>query len=97
MWNEIVKALKEDSNIDINTVKIQYIKQHNLEDAVVACNCFLCDLYACNKCPLYYKQGCACVGVQPYNLFAIASDPYTKYSRVDAAEEIRDCVINWRY
>ena len=94
MWNEIVEALKEDSSIDINIVKRQYIQQHNLENAAVTCNCFLCDLYACSKCPLYYKQGGACVSVQPYNLYAIAADRDTKYSRVDAAEEIRDCVIN---
>ena len=97
MWNEIVEALKEDSSLDINIVKRQYIQQHNLEDAAVTCNCFLCDLYTCSKCPLYYKQGGACASAQSYNLFAIASDPDTKYSRVDAAEEIRDCVINWRY
>lgn len=96
MWNEIIEALEEDQRIDIDAVKRQYIREHNLEDAAIVCHCFLCDLYSCAKCPLYLKQGGSCIHQGSDNLFAIASDPDTKYSRTDAAKAIRDCVIDWR-
>ena len=96
MWNEIAEALEKDPSIDIDIIKQQYIREHSLEDAAVICRCFLCDLYSCNKCPLYYKQGGACSFDNEYSLYQIAADPDTRWSRVDAAKAIRDCVVDWR-
>lgn len=94
MWNEIVEALKKDSKADISPIKQEYTSKHNPDD-VICCNCYLCDMYSCSECPLGMQYHHPCCQDND-SIFSIAADVDTPYSRIDAAEAIRDCVINWR-
>jgi len=52
-------------------------------------------MYSCSECHLGMKYHHPCCQDNS-SIFSIVADVDMLYSRIDATEAIRDCVLNWR-